>query len=105
MTITETFRAGDSGHSDPCDLATLAIARPCARAGADAEELLPEAFTRGVERGSALYAEEPAVAWFYRSLRNATVDHHRRADAERRGVAALAAERHGAGAATASPRR
>jgi RNA polymerase sigma-70 factor (ECF subfamily) len=57
-----------------------------------AEELLQEAFVRGLARGGQLRDDESAVAWFYRSLRNALVDHHRRADAERRGLEALAAE-------------
>jgi RNA polymerase sigma factor (sigma-70 family) len=51
---------------------------------ADAEEILQEAFSRGVARGGALRAEESAVAWFYRTLRNAIVD--------RRGLAAFGAE-------------
>lgn len=48
-----------------------------------AEELLQEAFARGVERAPGLREPESAVAWFYRLLRNALVDHRRR-----RGLAA-----------------
>jgi RNA polymerase sigma factor (sigma-70 family) len=59
---------------------------------ADAEEILQEAFSRGVARGGALRAEESAVAWFYRTLRNAIVDHERHAAAERRGLAAFGAQ-------------
>jgi RNA polymerase sigma factor (sigma-70 family) len=57
-----------------------------------AEEILQEAFVRSLARGHSLRAEESAVAWFYRLLRNALVDHGRRDDAERRGLAALGVE-------------
>ena len=57
-----------------------------------AEEILHEAYLRGLDRGGGLRADESAVAWFYRLLRNALVDHHRRADSERRGLAALGEE-------------
>lgn len=43
-----------------------------------AEELLQRAFVRGIERGGAIRDDESAVAWFYRVLRNAMVDHVRR---------------------------
>lgn len=59
---------------------------------ATAEEILQEAFVRGLERGGDLRDEERAVAWFYRLLRNALVDHWRRRDAARRGHEALARE-------------
>jgi len=51
---------------------------------AAAEDLLQTAFTRVLE----LPARVPTgheVAWFYRVLRNAAIDRHRRADAEARG--------------------
>lgn len=54
------------------------------RTRADAEEILQDAFLRGLEPGDALRDDESAVAWFYRLLRNALVDHYRRRDAERR---------------------
>jgi RNA polymerase sigma-70 factor (ECF subfamily) len=57
-----------------------------------AEEILQEAFVRGLAREGTLRDEESAVAWFYRVLRNAIVDHHRRAAAERRGLDALGRE-------------
>jgi len=43
----------------------------------EAEELLQSAYARALERGAALRAHESAVAWFFRLLRNAVVDHHR----------------------------
>lgn len=53
---------------------------------ADAEEILQDAFLRGLERGGALRDDESAVAWFYRVLRNAIVDRHRHAGAEARAL-------------------
>lgn len=42
-----------------------------------AEDILQSAFVRGLQRGGELREEESAVAWFYRVLRNATVDYYR----------------------------
>ena len=57
-----------------------------------AEEILQDAFARGLSRGAAarLRDDESAVAWFYRLLRNALVDHARHASAERRSLALFA---------------
>ena len=49
-----------------------------------AEDILQEAFVRGLARGGQLRDQDSAVAWFYRSLRNALVDHWRRTSSERR---------------------
>jgi RNA polymerase sigma factor (sigma-70 family) len=57
-----------------------------------AEELLQEAFTRGIARGRSLRDDESVVAWFYRLLRNVMIDHLRRQSAEDRGRAAFARE-------------
>jgi RNA polymerase sigma factor (sigma-70 family) len=57
-----------------------------------AEDLLQEAFVRGLDHIEALRDDESAVAWFYRSLRNAVVDQHRRRGASERSLAALARE-------------
>jgi RNA polymerase sigma factor (sigma-70 family) len=59
-----------------------------------AEEILQEAFVRGLSRGAAarLRDDESAIAWFYRLLRNAIVDHARRAAAEQRAVTRAAVE-------------
>ena len=43
-----------------------------------AEDLLQEAFGRAVTYAHALRDGESAVAWFYRLLRNAVIDHYRR---------------------------
>ncbi|MCW5982015.1 MAG: sigma-70 family RNA polymerase sigma factor [Bryobacteraceae bacterium] len=45
-----------------------------------AEDILQSAFVRGIERGGSLAGEESVVAWFYRVLRNAVIDHYRRRD-------------------------
>lgn len=44
----------------------------------DAEEILQEAFVRTLSVGDSTLDAENVVAWFYRVLRNAVVDHFRR---------------------------
>ncbi|WP_043404325.1 RNA polymerase sigma factor [Archangium violaceum] len=53
---------------------------------AQAEELLQSAYVRTLEKGGELEEGEGAVAWFYRLLRNALVDHYRRQGAEGRAL-------------------
>lgn len=57
-----------------------------------AEDILQDAFARGIDKVHTLENDESAAAWFYRSLRNAVVDRHRRRKAEERALAAFAAE-------------
>jgi RNA polymerase sigma factor (sigma-70 family) len=57
-----------------------------------AEEILQDAFVRGLARADSIEASESAIAWFYRLLRNALVDHHRRQASERRALEAMARE-------------
>ena len=57
-----------------------------------AEDLLQDAFVRGLERGHTIRDEESAVAWFYRVLRNALTDHYRRHGVERRALERIAQE-------------
>ena len=57
-----------------------------------AEDILQEAFVRGMSRIDSLHRDESATAWFYRMLRNAVVDHFRRRGASDRAMTALAAE-------------
>jgi RNA polymerase sigma-70 factor (ECF subfamily) len=57
-----------------------------------AEDILQEAFARGLDKVDQLRTEESAVAWFYRVLRNAVIDHHRRRASASRGLEAFAAE-------------
>jgi len=59
---------------------------------ADAEEILQTAFVKGLERASGIRDEQRVVAWFYRMLRNALVDHWRQRGAAARGAEALARE-------------
>ena len=49
-----------------------------------AEDIVQDAFVRGLERAGQLRDDESAVAWFYRVLRNALADHWRRSGAEQR---------------------
>jgi RNA polymerase sigma-70 factor (ECF subfamily) len=49
-----------------------------------AEDILQAAFVRGLEKGQTVRDDESIVAWFYRILRNAVIDHYRhRAAGER----------------------
>lgn len=57
-----------------------------------AEDLLQDAFVKGLEKGGELRADESARAWFYRLLRNAIIDRHRRRAAANRRFDAFAAE-------------
>lgn len=59
-----------------------------------AEDLLQEALVRGYDRSGAVEGadRESVIAWFYRVLRNALVDHYRRRGAEDRALARMAAE-------------
>lgn len=59
---------------------------------AEAEDILQEAFVRGVERAGSVRDGESVVAWFYRALRNAVIDHHRRRGAAGRAMDAFARE-------------
>jgi RNA polymerase sigma-70 factor (ECF subfamily) len=43
-----------------------------------ADDILQEAFARSLDHLHQLRDEESAIAWFYRVLRNAVIDHHRR---------------------------
>jgi DNA-directed RNA polymerase specialized sigma24 family protein len=42
-----------------------------------AEDILQDAFVRGVNKLDTLRSDESAIAWFYRVLRNAIIDHRR----------------------------
>jgi RNA polymerase sigma factor (sigma-70 family) len=57
-----------------------------------AEDILQEAFARGLHKLGTLKTDESAVAWFYRVLRNAVIDHHRRRTAVDRKLSSFAAE-------------
>jgi RNA polymerase sigma factor (sigma-70 family) len=57
-----------------------------------AEDILQEAFVRGLGRLDTLRQDESAVAWFYRVLRNAVVDFHRRRGSAQRALESFAKE-------------
>jgi len=57
-----------------------------------ADEILQDAFVKGVEKGHTLREDESALAWCYRLLRNAVIDRHRRLTTERDALARLAQE-------------
>lgn len=57
-----------------------------------AEDILQEAFARGLPKLETLRDGEAVIAWFYRTLRNAVVDHHRRGQVADRALAQFAAE-------------
>jgi RNA polymerase sigma factor (sigma-70 family) len=59
---------------------------------ATAEDILQDAFVRGIGKMSDLRDDESAIAWFYRSLRNAVIDHYRRGGSRSRALEAFAAE-------------
>ena len=58
----------------------------------DAEEILQDAFVRGLGKAGEVRNDETAVAWFYRLLRNAVTDHYRRTAAGRKALEAHARE-------------
>jgi RNA polymerase sigma-70 factor (ECF subfamily) len=60
-----------------------------------AEDILQDAFVRGVTKLDSVENDESVVAWFYRLLRNAVVDHYRRKGSSARTLDALAAELEG----------
>jgi RNA polymerase sigma factor (sigma-70 family) len=55
-----------------------------------AEDILQAAFVKGLTKADELRDDEGAIAWFYRLLRNAIIDHHRRRAAEQRRLEARA---------------
>ncbi|HKU61367.1 MAG TPA: RNA polymerase sigma factor [Gemmatimonadales bacterium] len=58
----------------------------------EAEDILQEAFVRTIGRTDSLPEPESATAWFYRVLRNALIDHHRREGTRTRALQKLAGE-------------
>lgn len=57
-----------------------------------AEDILQDAFVRGITKAPPISDNQSIVAWFYRVLRNAIVDHYRHAGAEQRAYAQVLAE-------------
>jgi RNA polymerase sigma-70 factor (ECF subfamily) len=59
---------------------------------ATAEDVLQSAYIKALEHGGEIRKEQSTVAWFYRILRNAVVDHYRRAAARDRADADFAVQ-------------
>jgi len=57
-----------------------------------AEDILQDAFVRGITKAPTMNDTESITAWFYRVLRNAIVDHYRRTGAEQRAYERVLAE-------------
>ncbi len=57
-----------------------------------AEDILQDAFARGMARAGSVRDEASATAWFYRTLRNALIDHSRRSGVSERALAQMAVE-------------
>jgi RNA polymerase sigma factor (sigma-70 family) len=61
-----------------------------------AEDILQDAFVKSIEKPEDARDESSAAAWFYRTLRNAVIDHHRRMGSRNRALETLAREMAGA---------
>ncbi len=70
----------------------LAFLEKRVKSRALAEDILQDAFVKGVDKLGTLRSDESAVAWFYRVLRNAIIDHRRRLGAAERKLAAFGQE-------------
>ncbi|HEX2832479.1 MAG TPA: sigma-70 family RNA polymerase sigma factor [Thermoanaerobaculia bacterium] len=57
-----------------------------------AEDILQDAFIKSIEKEESVRDDESSVAWFYRLLRNAVIDHFRRSGARNRALELLARE-------------
>jgi RNA polymerase sigma factor (sigma-70 family) len=58
----------------------------------EAEDILQEAFGRSLDKLTVFGDGESVVRWFYRVLRNAVIDHHRRRAAASRALESFASE-------------
>ncbi|MEO6603392.1 MAG: RNA polymerase sigma factor [Polyangiaceae bacterium] len=59
---------------------------------ATAEDILQDALERGLDHLQELRSDESAVAWFYRTLRNAVIDRQRRGGTQLKALQAFEAE-------------
>ena len=57
-----------------------------------AEDILQDAFVKSLEKADEVREESSSVAWFYRMLRNAVIDHYRRGGTRDRALELLARE-------------
>jgi len=70
----------------------LDFLRPRVESAAVAEDILQDAYAKSLSKVDQVRDDESVVAWFYQLLRNAVVDHHRRAGTENEARARLARE-------------
>ena len=63
-----------------------------------AEDILQDSLIKSIDREGEVRDEGSAMAWFYRVLRNAVIDHYRRNGSRSRALEALARELEGASA-------
>lgn len=59
---------------------------------AEAEDILQGAYLKAIRHGGELRASESSVAWFYRILRNAIIDHYRQTAVRSRAMEQFTAE-------------
>src|SRR5688572_6190632 len=94
----DTSTDGEAARAVTPDVAAIFVANHRAflaflerRVGgrAIAEDILQEAFVKGMGRLDGRQ-DESVIAWFYRTLRNAAVDHHRRHKSAQRALDAFA---------------
>ncbi|HYC90291.1 MAG TPA: sigma-70 family RNA polymerase sigma factor [Thermoanaerobaculia bacterium] len=57
-----------------------------------AEDILQDAFVKSLQKEADERDETSSVAWFYRTLRNAVIDHYRRTGARNRALESFARE-------------
>jgi RNA polymerase sigma factor (sigma-70 family) len=57
-----------------------------------AEDILQDAFVKSLEKTVEVRDETSSIAWFYRTLRNAVIDHYRRNGTRSRALELLARE-------------
>ncbi len=57
-----------------------------------AEDILQNAFVKSIDKLDDLHDDEAVVAWFYRALRNAVIDHYRRKGSSERALELFANE-------------
>jgi RNA polymerase sigma-70 factor (ECF subfamily) len=70
----------------------LAFLKHRVDSNAVAEDILQDAYTKSLEKLDQVRDDDSVVAWFYRLLRNAVIDHYRTGGAEKKAKAALALE-------------
>lgn len=57
-----------------------------------AQDILQDSFLKAIEHSDDVEDKDSAVAWFYRTLRNAVIDHYRRKGSSAKALESLARE-------------